>query len=127
MKKDDRWSVWVGKLRVASGGPDTSPMYYAEQYRDEGEVIVRSGYGSCSAIIARLPATGSPNKLSHYRKVAGLTLQELADEVGSSKAYMWQLENKDNPQPSVGLAWRISLALGFPLADIFDVTQKETI
>lgn len=61
------------------------------------------------------------SKLKQARERAGLSLQELADKVGTAKGYIWQLENKDNPQPRAGLAWRIHVALGIPFDQIFDV------
>lgn len=54
-----------------------------------------------------------------------MTLQQLADAVGTSKAYIWQLEQKENPQPRVGLAVRIANALGAQVSSIFDVTNGE--
>lgn len=33
-------------------------------------------------------------KIKQHRKRLGYTLEELADKVGSSKSYIWELENK---------------------------------
>lgn len=62
------------------------------------------------------------NLMRQKRQAAGLSLQKLADAVGSSKAYMWQLENKKDPQPTIRLAFRISRALGVGPEQIFDTT-----
>lgn len=42
----------------------------------------------------------------------GLTLESLAEKVGSTKAYMWQLENKKPAKPSADLLLKICDALG---------------
>ena len=61
------------------------------------------------------------NNLKNFREAKGWTLQRLADAVGSSKAYMWQLENKPDPQPSVRLAFGIAAALSVKVDVLFNV------
>lgn len=39
-------------------------------------------------------------KIRKLRKEKGLTLDKLADLTGSSKSYIWELENKNPPRPS---------------------------
>jgi transcriptional regulator with XRE-family HTH domain len=51
-------------------------------------------------------------KLRKVRTRKGLTLEELATAVGSSKAYVWQLENKKNAKPSAELLLKIANCLG---------------
>ena len=51
------------------------------------------------------------NKVRIYREGQGYTLQELADLCGSSKSYIWELEN-GRATPSIRLAYAISTALG---------------
>lgn len=58
-------------------------------------------------------------KLKSIRKSQGLTLQELADKVGSSKAYMWQLENKQDPDPGVKLGIKLAKALCTTVEKLF--------
>ncbi len=48
------------------------------------------------------------------RKNSKMTLQQLADQVGSSKSYIWELEN-NRSEPSLWLAGQISNALGIRL------------
>ncbi len=50
-------------------------------------------------------------KLRDRRLEKGLTLEELAEIIGSKKAYMWQLENKSPAKPSGELLIKISDAL----------------
>jgi transcriptional regulator with XRE-family HTH domain len=45
---------------------------------------------------------GSPlgDRLRELRKGKGLSLERLAEATGSSKSYLWELENRDVPRPS---------------------------
>lgn len=47
-------------------------------------------------------------KLRVARTSLGVTLEELAISIGSSKAYVWQLENKKNAKPSAELLLKIA-------------------
>ena len=47
-------------------------------------------------------------KLRKLRTSKNLTLEELAAVIGSSKAYVWQLENKANAKPSAELLLKIA-------------------
>ena len=51
-------------------------------------------------------------KLRQVRTSQRRTLEELAEAVGSSKAYVWQLENKKNAKPSAELLLKIANFLG---------------
>lgn len=68
------------------------------------------------------------SKLREARQAANMTLEELADAVGSSKAYMWQIENKADPQPHIRTAYQLSRILGVPVEELFDVgpTRENT-
>lgn len=52
------------------------------------------------------------DRLSRLREEAGLTLEALAGKVGSTKSYIWELENKPNIRPSAELVYKLSIALG---------------
>lgn len=52
------------------------------------------------------------NKIKDLRIQRGMTLEEVAEKVGSKKAYIWQLENKDKARPSAKLLIDLSTALG---------------
>lgn len=39
-------------------------------------------------------------KINELRRARGLTLDQLAQASGSSKSYMWEIENKDVARPS---------------------------
>ena len=51
-------------------------------------------------------------KIRSLRKEKGYTLDRLAELTGSSKSYIWELENKDPPRPSADKVSRIAEALG---------------
>jgi transcriptional regulator with XRE-family HTH domain len=50
-------------------------------------------------------------KVRTLRKEMGLTLEELADATGSSKSYIWELENKPIARPSAEKVGRIAAVL----------------
>lgn len=52
------------------------------------------------------------DKIKELRKKAGLTLDQLGEATGSSKSYIWELENKNPPRPSAEKIDRIAKALG---------------
>lgn len=64
------------------------------------------------------------NKIKDYRKDLGLTLEQLADMAGTTKSYIWELEN--NSGPSIGLlkAYAISKALCQSVYEVFPDNQK---
>ena len=51
-------------------------------------------------------------KIRSLRQARSLTLDRLADASGSSKSYLWELENKDPPRPSADKLAGIARALG---------------
>src|ERR1700758_2216315 len=46
------------------------------------------------------PAMKFGQRIKELRTTKGLTLDQLAQETGSSKSYIWELENKNPPRPS---------------------------
>ena len=52
------------------------------------------------------------DKIRVLRKEKKLSLEQLAELTDSSKSYMWELENRDAPNPSVEKMARIAAALG---------------
>ena len=51
-------------------------------------------------------------KIKDLRTSAGMTLDQLAQVTGSSKSYIWELENKNPPRPSAEKLSAIATALG---------------
>lgn len=59
-------------------------------------------------------------RIHEARKVAGFTLDELAERAGVSKTYLWELENdtKGEKKPSADVLLRIATALSVTIADL---------
>lgn len=51
-------------------------------------------------------------RIKELRTAQKLTLEQLAQVTGSSKSYIWELENKDPPRPSAEKLAEIARALG---------------
>ena len=51
------------------------------------------------------------DKIRELRKERGISLDKLAEMTSSSKSYLWELENKDNANPSADKVTRIANAL----------------
>lgn len=52
------------------------------------------------------------DRIRSLRKEKGLTLDQLAEQSGSSKSYIWELENKSPPRPSAEKLSKIADRLG---------------
>lgn len=48
------------------------------------------------------------------RTELGISLADIADEIGTSRGYLWQIE--DGCEPSIGFAYHISQILKKPLS-----------
>ena len=72
-------------------------------------------------------------KIRSLRQSKGMTLDQLGQAAGSSKSYVWELENRDPPRPSAEKLHKIAEALdvtveylldeqaeGAPSEDVFD-------
>lgn len=59
-------------------------------------------------------------KIKHKRKLLRLTLEEVAEAIGSSKSYVWDLENKESSNPSAKKAYDLSKFLELPLDYLID-------
>lgn len=64
-------------------------------------------------------------KINELRRNKGLTLEDLAKATGSSKSYMWEIENKDVARPSAEKLDRIATALGVTADFLIDATSAE--
>ncbi|MBF0589169.1 MAG: helix-turn-helix domain-containing protein [Magnetococcales bacterium] len=52
------------------------------------------------------------DKVRKLRKSKGMTLEQLGTATGSSKSYIWTLENQTPPRPSADKIQRIAAILG---------------
>ncbi|QQM29519.1 helix-turn-helix transcriptional regulator [Martelella lutilitoris] len=64
-------------------------------------------------------------KLRRRRQQLGLTLDELAEKVGSRKAYIWQLENKKPAKPSGELLLKLANVLDISAEYLIDDSSPE--
>jgi len=64
------------------------------------------------------------NKIRQLRKANGLTLDQLATMSGSSKSYIWELENKNPPRPSAEKLSKIAEQLGTTIEFLLDAENK---
>jgi|SRR5882762_5098255 len=58
-------------------------------------------------------------KLREERERKKLTLEEVANHIGSTKSYVWELENKPSSRPSADKV--------FKLADLFEISAEYLI
>lgn len=69
-------------------------------------------------------------KIRKLRKEKGFTLDRLAELSGSSKSYVWELENKTPPRPSAEKVASIAEALGVTadfLLDAGETSPTQTV
>lgn len=52
------------------------------------------------------------NRIKKLRAELGMSLQDLATATESSKGYLWEIENRNNANPSINKLVRIAEALG---------------
>lgn len=66
------------------------------------------------------------DKIRKLRKeVKKLTLEELAEQTGSSKGYIWELENRDTRKPSAEKLMKITEVLGVTSDFLLDDSKSE--
>ena len=70
--------------------------------------------------------TALGDKIQKLRKEKGLTLEQLADLAGSSKSYIWELENKNPPRPSAEKLSKIAIQLGVTIEYLLDQEERVT-
>ena len=64
-------------------------------------------------------------RLRRYREAKGLTLQQVADNVGCTKAYIWELEMKDGQRPTAERIQKIAQVLGVTMEDVMGVPMQQ--
>lgn len=70
-------------------------------------------------------ATLLGKKIHDARKKQGFSLDKLADLIGSSKSYMWELENKDDINPTADKLSKLANALKIPVEYLLNNDQEE--
>lgn len=71
-------------------------------------------------------STTTGEKIRALRREHGYTLEQLAERAGSSKSYIWELENRAPPRPSADLLARIATALGVTIEYLLDESGTVT-
>lgn len=59
-------------------------------------------------------------KINERRRELGMSLDRLATETESSKSYLWELENRDKPNPSADKVSKIAAVLGVTAQFLMD-------
>ena len=67
-------------------------------------------------------------RLREFREAKGLTLQQVADAVGCTKAYVWELEMREGQKPTAERLNAIAKTLGVTIQDLLGepVAQMQT-
>lgn len=63
-------------------------------------------------------------KIRALREERGLSLDKLAKLTDSSKGYLWELENRDDPNPSIEKIDRIARQLGVTVEFLLSATAS---
>jgi len=71
--------------------------------------LIEDGCPECGD---RIEPSDFGKRLTDARKKTGLTLQAVAEKIGSSKSYVWEMENKPFCRPTVDKAQSLAAALG---------------
>lgn len=71
--------------------------------------------------------TALGTKIKELREKKGYTLEKLADLTGSSKSYIWELENKAPPRPSAEKISKIAYQLGVTIEYLLDEGARVTM
>lgn len=70
-------------------------------------------------------------KIQKLRKKKGLTLDQLASLTGSSKSYIWELENKNPPRPSADkiarIAQHLEVEIEYLLDESGDIAEEDAV
>ncbi|HAT3855735.1 helix-turn-helix domain-containing protein [Serratia marcescens] len=64
-------------------------------------------------------------KIRELRTDRGLSLEQLANQIGSTKSYIWELEKKPEIKPSAEIVSKLAHALNVTMDSLMD-EQKES-
>ena len=64
-------------------------------------------------------------RLRLLREAKKLTLQQVADAVGCTKAYIWELEMKDGQRPTAERIQKIAQVLGVTMEDVMGTPMQQ--
>lgn len=96
------------------------------QFKEKKYANTEHFYRDLAAAAERMSTPSSlGRKIKELRKQRGLTLEELASETGSSKSYIWELENKPVAKPSAEKVGRIASVFGVTPEFLLDESRME--
>jgi transcriptional regulator with XRE-family HTH domain len=96
---------------------------YSEQSSRAERSLSRKGSGptlNLGGIAGGSPVSAFGDKIRKLRKAKGYTLEKLAELTGSSKSYIWELENKNPPRPSAEKLAKIAAVLSVTTEFLLD-------
>jgi transcriptional regulator with XRE-family HTH domain len=64
-------------------------------------------------------------KLTDLRQEKGFSLKDVADKVGVTKSYIWELEKGKATNPSADLVDKLALLFGVPVDFLFNPNKKD--
>ncbi len=64
-------------------------------------------------------------RLRRLREAKKLTLQQVADAVGCTKAYIWELEMKEGQRPSAERVHLLAKVLGVTMEDLMSESNEQ--
>jgi transcriptional regulator with XRE-family HTH domain len=64
-------------------------------------------------------------RLRCLREAKGLTLQQVTDEVGCTKAYIWELEMKDGQRPTAERIQKIAKVFGVTMGEVMGTPMQQ--
>jgi transcriptional regulator with XRE-family HTH domain len=70
-------------------------------------------------------ASAFGSRLRRLREAKKLTLQQVADAVGCTKAYIWELEMKEGQRPSAERVYALAKVLGVTVEDLMEDQPRE--
>ena len=70
-------------------------------------------------------ATTFGTRLRRLREAKNMTLQQVADAVGCTKAYIWELEKKPGQRPTAERIQAIAKVLGVTMGDLMGEPVEE--
>lgn len=81
-------------------------------------LLTRRAAGDSIESLATTLASAFGVRLRRFREAKKLTLQQVADAVGCTKAYIWELEMKEGQRPSAERVQALAKVLGVTMEDI---------
>jgi transcriptional regulator with XRE-family HTH domain len=70
-------------------------------------------------------ASAFGSRLRRLREAKKLTLQQVADAVGCTKAYIWELEMKEGQRPSAERVYALAKVLGVTVEDLMEDQPRQ--